>query len=99
MDRSPDETGVQMERRRVRLCRRRVPSPKDGKLVKSGKVKSNVVRSVGLVSETQEADLSPTESYGRSRVDLNPEYDVQEVRVRSEQSPKRKRGVGEEGEG
>jgi hypothetical protein len=67
--------------------------------VKSGKVKSDVVRSVGLVSETQKADLSPTESYGRSRVDLDPEYEVQEVRVRSKQSPKRKRGVGEEGDG
>jgi hypothetical protein len=49
--------------------------------VKSGKVKSDVVRSVGLVSETQKADLSPTESYGHSRVDLDPEYEVQEVRV------------------
>jgi hypothetical protein len=62
MDRSPDETGVQMERSWVRLCRRRVLSPKDRKPVKSGKVKSDVVRSVGLVSKTQEADLSPTES-------------------------------------
>jgi hypothetical protein len=67
--------------------------------VKSGRVKSDVVRSVGLMSETQEADLSPTESYGRSRVDRDPEYEVQEVRVRLEQSPKRKRGVGEESEG
>jgi hypothetical protein len=43
--------------------------------VKSGKVKSDVVRSVGLVSETQEADLSPMEFYGRSQVDLDPEYE------------------------
>jgi hypothetical protein len=99
MDRSLDGTGVQMERSRVRLCRCRVQSPKDRKPVKSGTVKSDVVRSVGLVSETQEADLSPMESYGRSRVDLDPEYEVQEVRVRSEQGPKRKCGVGEEGEG
>jgi hypothetical protein len=62
-------------------------------------MKSDVIRSVGLVGETQEADLGPTESCGRSRVDLDPEYEVQEIRVRSEQSPKRKRGVGEEGEG
>jgi hypothetical protein len=66
--------------------------------VKSGRRKSDVVRSVGLVSETQEADLSPTKSDGRSREGLGPEYEVQEVRVRSEQSPKRKRGVGEEDE-
>jgi hypothetical protein len=64
--------------------------------VKSGGMESDVVRSVGLVSETQEADLSPTKSDGRSRVSLGPEYEVQEVRVRSEQSPKWKRGVGEE---
>jgi hypothetical protein len=62
-------------------------------------MKSDVVRSVGLMSETQEVDLSPTESYGRGRVDLNPEYEVQEVRVRSGQSPDRKRGVGEERRG
>jgi hypothetical protein len=99
MDRSPDETGVCDKRKRARLCRYPVQSPKDRKPVKSGGMESDVVRSVGLVSETQEADLIPTESYGRSRVDLNPEYEVQEVRVRSEQSPKRKRGVGEEGEG
>jgi hypothetical protein len=99
MDRSPDETRVLMERRRVRLCRPRVLSPKDGEPVKSGTVKSNVIRSVGLVSETQEADLGPTESYKRSRLDLSPEYEVQEVRVQSGQSPERKRGVGEEGEG
>jgi hypothetical protein len=66
--------------------------------VKSGKVKSDVVWSVGLVSETQEGDLSPAESYRRSRVNLHPEYAVQEVRVQSEQSPKWKRGVGKEGE-
>jgi hypothetical protein len=99
MDRSLDETGVLMERRRVRLCRRRVRSPKDGKPVKPGRMKSDVIRSVGFVSETQEADLGPTESYGRSRVDLDPEYEVQEVRVRSGQSPERKRGVGKESEG
>jgi hypothetical protein len=99
MDRSPDEIGVQMERSRVELCRCQVQSPKNGKPVKSGRMKSDVIRSVGPVSKTQEADLSPTESYGSSRVDLDPEYEVQEVRVRSEQSPKRKRGVGEEGEG
>jgi hypothetical protein len=99
MDRSPDETGVQMERSRVRLCRCRVRSLKDRKPVKSGRMKSDVIRSVGLLNETQEADLGPTESYRRSRVDLDPEYKVQEVRVRSEQSPKRKRGVGKEGEG
>jgi hypothetical protein len=78
------------------------PSPKSGGQktgVKSGRRKSDVFRSVGLVSETQEADLSPTKSDGRSREGLGPEYGVQEVRVRSEQSPKRKRGVGEEGEG
>jgi hypothetical protein len=66
--------------------------------VKSGRMKSDVTRSVGLVNETQEADLGPTESYGRSRVDLDPEYEVQEIRVRSEQSPKRKRGVDKEDE-
>jgi hypothetical protein len=99
VDRSPDVTGVQMERKWARLCRCPVRSPKDGKPAKSGRMKSEVVRSVGLVSETQEADLSPTKSDRRSREGLSPEYEVQEVRVRSEQSPKRKRGVGEEGEG
>jgi hypothetical protein len=68
MDRSPDG------RRQVRLYQCRARSPQDGKPVMSGTVKSDVVRSVGLVSETQEADLGPTESYGRSRVDLDPEY-------------------------
>jgi hypothetical protein len=67
--------------------------------VKSGKVKSNVVRSVGLMSKTKEADLSMTESYGRSQVDLDPECEVQEDRVQSDRSSKRKRGVGKKGEG
>jgi hypothetical protein len=67
--------------------------------VKSERMKSDVIRSVGLMSKTQEVDLSPTESYGRSRVDLDPEYEFQEVRVRLEQSLKRKHGVGKESEG
>jgi hypothetical protein len=96
MDQTPDETRVQMERSWVRLCYCRVQIPKARKLVKSGKVKSDIVRSVGLMSKTQEADLSLTESHGRSRADLDLEYEVQEVRVQSEHSLERKQGVGKE---
>jgi hypothetical protein len=81
MDRSPNEIGVQIKRRRVRLCRCRAPSPKDRKPVKSGRTKFNAVRSVGLMSKTQEAGLSPTKSNRRSRVGLGPEYEVQKVQV------------------